>query len=103
MRRFVWRFDQTEPWQDFALDRVAFGDGPAGTLLEVGKDIVAETGVDIDPEASKRIRDDMYVDDGLTGGTMEQVAKFVGKKIEDGYDGTISQILARGNFKIKAL
>ena len=42
LRRFVWRFDPTEPWQDYALDRVHFGDAAAGTQLEVGKDIVAD-------------------------------------------------------------
>ena len=26
VRRFIWRFDQSEPWQDFAFDCVAFGD-----------------------------------------------------------------------------
>ena len=103
VRRFVWRFSPDEPWQDFALDRVHFGDGSAGTQLEVGKDMVADEGEHLDPEASQRIKDDIYVDDGLTGGTEEQVKRFVGEKNDDGnYDGTFSQILALGNFKIKA-
>ena len=103
LRRFVWRMSPSEPWQDYALDRVHFGDACAATQLEVGKDLVAEAGVDIDPEASQRIEDDLYVDDGLTGGDEEQVARFVGTKLEDGsYDGKFSKILALGNFKIKA-
>ena len=103
MFRFIWRFDPSEPWQDFALDRVHFGDASAATQLEVGKDIVAAAGKDIDPVASQRIQDDVYVDDGLTGGDEEQVERFIGVKQEDGqYDGTFAKILAKGNFKIKA-
>ena len=104
LRRFVWRFHPGDPWQDYALDRVHFGDAAAGTQLEVGKDIVADAGVDIDKEGCEKLKDDLYVDDGLTGGTEEQVKRFVGNKLDDGsYDGTFSHILARGNFKIKAI
>ena len=71
--------------------------------MEVGKDITADEGAHIDPEAAKRIKEEIYVDDGLTGGTADQVARFVGQKLPDGrYDGTIPQILALGNFKVKA-
>ena len=102
-RRFVWRFSPSDPWQDFALDRVHFGDACAATQLEVAKDIVADAGAHIDPEAATRIQHDVYVDDVLTGGTAEQVDRFVGKKMADGsYDGTFSRILGLGNFRIKA-
>ena len=103
LRRFVWRFNPGDDWQDFALDRVHFGDQCAATELEVGKDITADEGAHIDPEAAKRIKEEIYVDDGLTGGSAEQVNRFVGKKLPDGqYDGTIPRILALGNFKVKA-
>ena len=59
-RRFVWRFSTAEPWQDFALDRVHFGDACAATQLEVAKDIIANAGAYIDPEAAKRIKEDIY-------------------------------------------
>ena len=99
LRRFVWRFDPSEPWQDYAIDRVYFGDASAGCQLEVGKDIVADAGAFIDKEASQKLKDDLYVDDAMTGGTAEQVKIFVGEKLPDGggYDGTFSKILARGN------
>ena len=103
LRRFVWRFNPSDGWQDFALDRVHFGDQCAATELEVGKDITADEGTHIDPEAAKRIKEEIYVDDGLTGGSAEQVDRFVGKRLPDGqYDGTIPRILALGNFKVKA-
>ena len=98
VRRFVWRFSPQEEWEDFALDRVHFGDLCAATQLEVGKDLVADAGVDIDPEASQKIKDDLYVDDGLTGGDAEQIARMVGQKLPDGsFSGTFSQILALGS------
>ena len=104
LRRFVWRFSSDEPWQDYALDRVHFGDACAATQLEVAKDLIADAGEYIDAEASKRIKDDVYVDDLLSGGTAEKVSRFVGDKTADGsYDGTFFQILALGNFKIKAM
>ena len=42
----------------------------------------------------------MNVDDGLMGGSAEQVARMVGQKLPD---GTFSQIMALGNYKIKAI
>ena len=103
VRRFVWRFCPTDPWEDYALDRVHFGDACAATQLEVAKNIVAEAGTYIDPEAARRIKDDVYVDDMLTGGTEEQVKRFIGvKDADNNYNGTFSQILAIGNFRIKA-
>ena len=51
---------------------------------------------------SARIKNDNYVDDGLTGGSVAQVARFLGKKQQDGtFDGTFAQILKLGNFKMK--
>ena len=49
------------------------------------------------PEAAKRIKQDTYVDDGVTGGTQTQVDRFIGEKSADGsFSGTISQILGKG-------
>ena len=93
LRRFLWRFDPSHSWQEYALDRVHFGDACAATMLEVAKNMVAEKGRTIDPEASKRIEYDMYVDDGLTGGSEDQVSRFVGVKKSDGkYSGTFQKI-----------
>ena len=44
------------------------------------------------------------MDDGVTGGTREQVSRFIGSKTEHGtFDGTMPQILSKGNFKVKAM
>ena len=66
--------------------------------MEVGKDLVADVGAFIDSEAAQKIKDDLYVDDGLTGGDFHQVSQMVGDRLPDGaYNGTLSQILSLGN------
>jgi len=102
LRRWVWKFDEESDWEDYAFDRVHFGDCCAATQLEVAKDLVAEAGKYIDPEASSRIKYDTYVDDGLSGGSKEQVLRFLGTKTADGeFNGTFAKILGLGNFKMK--
>ena len=86
----------------YAYRVMAFGDRLAATALECGKRQSADLGEEIDPIASKRIKEELYVDDGVTGGTKEEIERFVGHKKEDGsYDGTIQQILGLGGFPIK--
>ena len=104
LRRFVWKFSDDEDWEDYGFDCVHFGDRCAACQLEVSKDLIADKFEDIDPEAAQRIKDDCYVDDGVTGGTKEQVERFIGEKYSDGtFSGTIPQILGRGGFKLKAI
>ena len=102
LRRFVWKFEEHEEWQDYGIDRVHFGDTPAACLLEVSKQKVARLGSEIDPEAAEKIIHDTYVDDGATGGSEEAVRRMVGTLDSDGnYTGTISSILALGSYKVK--
>ena len=104
LRRFIWRFSPQESWKEFAFDRVHFGDISAGCHLETGLDKTADAGEYISPVASQKIKDDRYVDDGLTGGDKDTIEKLVGNKKEDGiYDGELSEILSLGGFKIKAI
>ena len=104
LRRFVWRFSEDDDWEDYAFDVVHFGDRCAATQLEVSKDLTADDGRDIDPVAADKIKEDTYVDDGITGGTVEEVARFKGEKSFDGtFTGTMPQIFAKGNWKLKAM
>ena len=80
LRRFVWRFSEDDDWEVFAIDRVHFGDKPAAFQLEVSKNKVAELGRDIDEAAVKKIMEDTYVDDGVTGDKKEVVQRMVGSK-----------------------
>ena len=85
------------------MDRVHIGDACAATNLEVAKNLVADKGKQIDADAAKRIKHELYVDDGLTGCKRDQISRFVGEKQSDGmYSGSIQKILKLGNFSIKA-
>ena len=102
LRRFIWRFAEDQPWQDFAIDCVHFGDRPAACQLEVSKKKIAQLGENIDQEASVKLIQDSYVDDGFSGGTEESIQRMVGNKDESGsYNGTISKILSLGGYKVK--
>ena len=104
LRRLVWRFSTSEPWQDFGFVVVAFGDRPAANFLELGKDLCADAGKKIDPVASKKIKQDCYVDDGVTGGSKKEVAKMMGDKLGEGnYSGTICQIFKKGSLNLKVI
>ena len=104
IRRFVWRWTDEEPWQDYGIDCVHFGNGPAACQLEVAKQKVADLGRHIDEEAAEKMIEDSYVDDNFSGGDPVAVNRMVGKKQPDGnYDGTISKILDIGGFKVKEI
>ena len=104
LRRLIWRFSEDEPWQDFGFVVVAFGDKPAGEFLELGKALTADAGKSIDPVASKRIKNDSYVDDHITGGTLAEVRRMMGNRLGDGsYDGTVCKIFEKGNLKVKVM
>ena len=104
--RFIWRFNQTEEWRVFGIDRMHFGDRPAAIGLEVAKNLVAESGRDIDSAAVDMIKRD-YIDDGFGGGSEEDVDRLMGEvEDEDGkisFRGTVSQIMSQGNFRIKVM
>jgi hypothetical protein len=104
LRRFIWRFSPDEVWQDFAFDSVAFGDLPAANFLEIGRDMTADAGCDIDKEASVKIKRDSYVDDNISGGSFEAVKRMKGRKLGDGtFSGNITKILNIGKLKPKTI
>ena len=105
IRLIVWRdCDSSAEWRTYGFECTAFGDLSAAVQLEVAKKLCAEAGIEIDQEASDRIKHDTYVDDGATGGDAEQVSRFRGQRDADGkYNGTIPQILGLGGLDIKAM
>ena len=104
LRRFVWRFDPSEEWADYAFDCVAFGDIPAANCLTIGMNLTAKEGEHIDPVASKKIVKDSYVDDNVTGGTAAEVKRMKGERLPDGtYTGTMTKIVGLGKLKIKVI
>ena len=57
----------------------------------------------VDPQAVQKIIENIYVDDGVTGGNPEDVRRMNGIRGSEGkhHGGTISKILAKGNFAVK--
>ena len=78
-----------------------FGDVAAGLMLEVGKRRVANLGEHIDPLAADQLRSKSYVDDSILGGSREEVAWMRGGRTDQGFSGTVGQILAKGAMTIK--
>ena len=104
IRRIVWRYgDSTLPWKIFGFCVVSFGDRPAAAILEVAIKKIAELYKSVDPEAAHKITTDRYVDDIASGGTPEQVSRFVGEETGGKYDGTVPEILSRGALNLKVI
>ena len=80
MRLMVWQDGKKEEeWQSFGWKVVAFGDRPLSCILEIAKDLTAYAGKDIDEVAAKCISQDMYVNDGATGGDKEMANRVIGE------------------------
>ena len=104
LRRIVWRWcDTSAPWEIMAYNVVTFGDQIAGLVLELVKNLAADMGESIDPEASRQIRCNTYVDDGAGGGTREMVNRFRGERVNGRYNGTIPQILGLVGLELKVM
>ena len=103
-RRFVWRFEEDQPWQVYGINKMHFGDRPAAIGLDVAKRLVARAGENIDAAAARMIERD-YVDDGNGGGTDADVRRLMGEELDDDgkivFRGTVPTIMARGGFTIK--
>ena len=101
LRRFVFREARDQDWQDYAFTRATFGDVAAGLILEVAKRRVVEMGDKIDPMAAEQLKNYSYVDDSIMGGSAQDVARMRGDRTDQGYTGTVPQILAQGAMKVK--
>ena len=101
LRKFLYRRDPKDQWEDLAFTRATFGDVAAGLVLEVAKRRVAEMGREIDPMAAQQLADYSYVDDNLMGGSPEDVQRMRGDKVDGDYTGTVSRILAKGGMQVK--
>ena len=108
IRHVLWRYGKIdEKWKVFGFRTVSFGDKPAGVFLYIVIKRFARMHEDIDPEAARKIADDRYVDDITTCGSEKEVTKMIGvpfrrdNKFET--NGTLTQILSHGSFRLKAI
>ena len=107
MRRLVWRWgDVNQNWTVFGINAMHFGDRCATTGLKVALNKVAEAGSHIDPAAAEMIKQG-YVDDGIGGGSKEDVDRLIGEETwregKPTYSGTVAEILQGGGFKMKVM
>ena len=93
LRRVLWSPEPGKEPDIYLTATVNFGDRPAGCTSIVTANKTAEKFADINPNASKKIIEDSYVDDIITGDSSVQAAK----ELEAG----IREILAQGSFELK--
>jgi hypothetical protein len=94
----VWRFGKSEEdWRTWGFGRVAFEDVPASVFLELVKELAGVLGVEINALTAKKVAEDGYMDDNLSGGTEEEVNEMIGETtMVEGkywYSGFVSIIL----------
>ena len=107
----VWRFGQTDqPWRIFQYRKMAFGDLIASLGLEIVKDKgcdIAAQRQEVSEAAINKVRDDMFVDDGISGCEDNQEAdKLIGEMtiLSNGklaYSGEVSKVLGYVGLKPK--
>ena len=94
LRRVLWRdMKLDEEPKIYGTETVAFGDRPAAAITTVAIKETAEIYAHIDEVAAQKIKEDMYVDDIVTGST--NVDKVETLKVN------IKAILEKGGFHIK--
>ena len=106
VRRVVWRYGKKNAkWRIFGYKCVSFGDTPAAILLEICLRITIKMFGYIDIVASRRLFNDMFVDDVTSGGSEEEVLRFKGNEDPEtlACDGTMPEILDGGSFTLKAV
>ena len=101
LRRFYYRSRSEDNWDTYAYTRATFGDLTAGLLLEIAKHKVANLGEELDPLAAKQLKEFFYIDDGILGGSCEEVERMRGDQVDGTYTGTAARILAQGGMSVK--
>ena len=105
LRRVVWRKDRTGNWDIYGFLCVSFGDRPAAVILDVVIKLTVQMFGGLDLLAAKRLKEDMFVDDLVSGGTDDEISRYVGEEDPDTLQcsGTMPTILAQGRFTLKAI
>ena len=94
LSRVLWRNMQTEePIRAYGTETVMFGDEQAAAISTAAIQETAETFEHIDKNVSKKIKEDIYVDDIVTGDSSNKGVKMLKKGIRE--------ILVRGGFVVK--
>lgn len=95
IRRVLWRNgDAAQKPKIFITRTVNFGDKPAGCITITALRETADLYKNLDPEAARKLKDDNYCDDLVTGADTKEEAK----KISENMD----LIVGHGGFKFKS-
>ena len=108
------RMSVKDDWELWGFNVVQFGDKPAAALLSVAVEKASETwekvaeDLKVLPEKVKedsvKLREDSYVDDGTTGGSIEDVNRMQGIKGPNGeFSGTIPSMYRAVGLKLKTM
>ena len=74
LRKVVWRHGkQGAVWKVYTFVVVAFGDKIAAVLIQINIRLMVEMYESIEPVASQKMMNDMFVDDLVMGGEMPEV------------------------------
>lgn len=74
-QKILWRFSKDEPIQTYEINTVMFGVKPAPYLAINATFFLADSEREKFPLASKRVKTDFYVDDGMSGSHSVESAK----------------------------
>ena len=119
VERHLWRFwfrenPESDDWKIYGFNCVQFGDRPAAALMTIAVEKAAETFEEVAKdlnlsvqevrEDSKKLLEDVYVDDGTTGGSNREVKRMIGTKLSDGsFSGTIPSMMKKVGLKLKTI
>ena len=103
-----------DKWVLWGFNVVQFGDNPAAALLSVAVEKAAETWekvaeeLQVNPKKTKedstKLKEDCYVDDGTTGGSVEDVNRMQGvKNLKGEFSGTIPSMFRAVGLKLKTM
>lgn len=81
-QKIVWRFSENEPIKVYELNTVTFGTKTAPYLAIETTFKLADLEKENFPEASKRVKKDFYVDDGLSGADTPEEAKHLQAELD---------------------
>ena len=106
LRQVVWRRgDKMKDWNIYGFQVVVFGNCQAAVLLQVLIRMNCEIYKSIDIRADEKIQNNLFVDDLVTGGELEEVDRFMGIKNYENFkcSGRMNQIMKKGGLHIKAM
>lgn len=84
--KILYRFSDNEPIKTYELNTVTFGIKPSPYMAIESTFYLADLEKDKYPEASKRVKTDFYVDDGLSGSHSIESAQSLRKELSNLFD-----------------